>query len=311
MDKDTSRERILIKTSWISTIGNGFLSLSKIVIGLFSGSLAVLSDGIDSATDVVISLVMLFTAHIVDRPPDSKYAYGYEKAEGIATKVLSLIIFYAGAQMFISTVKGIFSDTPKALPKMIAIYVTVFSIIGKLGLAFYQQKQGKRVNSSLLIANAVNMRNDVLISIGVLLGLTFTFILKLPVLDSITGLLISLFIIKSSVSIFLDSNVELMDGVKDTSVYDRIFAAVERVPGASNPHRVRSRQIGTMYMIELDIEVDGNMSLLKAHDIADAVEKSIKDSVENVYDIVIHLEPKGKCHSVEKFGVNKDMIQGK
>ncbi len=311
MDKDTSRERILIKTSWISTIGNGFLSLSKIVIGLFSGSLAVLSDGIDSATDVVISLVMLFTAHIVDRPPDSKYAYGYEKAEGIATKVLSLIIFYAGAQMFISTVKGIFSDTPKALPKMIAIYVTVFSIIGKLGLAFYQQKQGKRVNSSLLIANAVNMRNDVLISIGVLLGLTFTFILKLPVLDSIAGLLISLFIIKSSVSIFLDSNVELMDGVKDTSVYDRIFAAVECVPGASNPHRVRSRQIGTMYMIELDIEVDGNMSLLKAHDIADAVEKSIKDSVENVYDIVIHLEPKGKCHSVEKFGVNKDMIQGK
>lgn len=309
MTKNLSREKVLIKTSWISSIGNSFLSIAKITVGLFAGSLAVLSDGIDSATDVVISLVMLFTAHIVNRPPDSKYAYGYDKAEGIATKVLSLIIFYAGVQMFLSTIKGVFIDGPKELPKTIAIYVTIFSIFGKLGLALYQYWQGKKIGSSLLIANAANMRNDVLISIGVLLGLTFTFILKMPILDLITGFLISLFIIKSSISIFLDSNVELMDGVKDTSVYSKIFDAVEQVPGAYNPHRVRSRQIGTMYMIELDIEVDGSMSLLEAHNIADAVEKSIKDSVENVYDIVIHLEPKGKCHSIEKFGLNKEMIQ--
>ncbi len=308
MSSHIPREKILIRTSWISTIGNSILSISKVIIGLLSGSLAVIGDGIDSATDVIISIVMIFTAKIMNRPPSRQYAYGYEKAEGIATKVLSLVIFYAGIQMLVSSVQSIFSTEPKELPGTIAIYVTVFSIIGKLGLALYQYRQGKKVDSSLLIANAKNMRNDVIISLGVLLGLFFTFILKLPILDSVTGLIISLFIIKSSISIFIDSNVELMDGVKDISVYEKIFKAVEKVPGAMNPHRVRSRQIGNMYMISLDIEADGNMSLKDAHSIAEAVENSIKDILENVYDIVVHVEPNGVKHPEEKFGIDRRMV---
>ena len=221
-----SREKILIRTSWVSTIGNAILSASKIIVGLFAGSLAVLGDGIDSATDVIISIVMIFTARIMNRPPSKKYVFGYEKAEGIATKILSLVIFYAGMQMLLSSVANIFSDATKEVPSAIAIYVTVFSIIGKLLLAHYQYKQGKRIDSSMLTANAINMRNDVIISSGVLVGLVFTFIFKLPILDSITGLIISLFIIKSSVSIFIDSNVELMDGVKDLVIYIHIFNTV-------------------------------------------------------------------------------------
>lgn len=300
-----SREKTIIKTSWVSTIGNVILSASKIVIGLWSGSLAVLGDGIDSATDVVISIVMIFTAHIMHRPPSRRFAYGYEKAESIATKILSFVIFYAGIQMLISTVGNLFSHAPRELPSTVAIYVTVFSIAGKLLLALYQYKQGRRVSSSLLTANAINMRNDVVISAGVLVGLAATFVLDMPILDTITGLIISLFIIKSSIGIFMDSSVELMDGVKDTTVYDKIFEAVDRVQGASNPHRVRSRQIGSMYMIDLDIEADGNISLSEAHAIADAVEKSIKESVENVYDIVVHIEPKGRKHDAERFGVER------
>ena len=304
-----SREKILIRTSWISTIGNAVLSVSKIIVGLLAGSLAVLGDGIDSATDVIISVVMIFTARIMSRPPSKKYVFGYEKAESIATKILSLVIFYAGVQMLLSSVESIFSDEAKEIPSAIAIYVTVFSIAGKLLLALYQYKQGKKINSSMLTANAVNMRNDVIISSGVLLGLIFTFIFKLPILDSITGLIISLFIIKSSISIFMDSNVELMDGVKDVNIYNKIFEAVEKVPGASNPHRVRSRMIGNLYNITLDIEVDPQMTLMQAHEIADAVEKSIENSIDNVYDILVHVEPAGKCQTDEKFGIDKGMVE--
>ena len=121
-----SREKILITTSWISTIGNAILSVSKIIIGLFAGSLAVVGDGIDSATDVVISIVMIFTARLINRPPSKKYVFGYEKAEGIATKILSLVIFYAGVQMLLSSTKNIFSDEVKEIPSAIAIYVTIF-----------------------------------------------------------------------------------------------------------------------------------------------------------------------------------------
>lgn len=152
------------------------------------------------------------------------------------------------------------------------------------------------------------MRNDVIISCGVLLGLIFTFLFQLPLLDSITGLIISLFIIKSSVGIFVDSNVELMDGVKDVNVYNKIFEAVEKVPGAGNPHRVRSRMVGNLYMITLDIEVDPQMTITQAHEVADSVEKSIKASIDNVYDILVHVEPAGKCQSDEKFGIDKEMI---
>lgn len=304
-----SREKILIRTSWISTIGNAVLSVSKIIVGLLAGSLAVLGDGIDSATDVIISVVMIFTARIMSRPPSKKYVFGYEKAESIATKILSLVIFYAGVQMLLSSVESIFSDEAKEIPSAIAIYVTVFSIAGKILLALYQYKQGKKINSSMLTANAVNMRNDVIISSGVLLGLIFTFIFKLPILDSITGLIISLFIIKSSISIFMDSNVELMDGVKDVNIYNKIFEAVEKVPGAGNPHRVRSRMIGNLYNITLDIEVDPQMTLMQAHEIADAVEKSIENSIDNVYDILVHVEPAGKCQTDEKFGIDKGMVE--
>jgi cation diffusion facilitator family transporter len=304
-----SNEKILIKTSWISTFGNLILSISKIVIGLFAGSLAVVGDGIDSATDVIISIVMVFTAKIINKPPNLKYAYGYSKAESVATKILSLIIFYAGIQMLVSSIGKVFSDEIPEFPNKIAIYVTIFSIIGKLLLAFYQHKQGAKINSSMLKANAINMRNDVIISTSVLAGLILTFALDLPILDKITGLVISIFIIKSSISIFIDANIELMDGVKDVSIYNKIVAAVDKVAGASNPHRIRSRQIGNLYLIDLDIEADENMTLMEAHNITNEVEQSIKREIENIYDIVVHIEPRGRHHTEEKFGINKEMIE--
>ena len=303
-----NREKILIRTSNISAIGNAILSASKIIIGIMSGSLAVLGAGIDSATDVVISLVMIFTARIINRPPNRKYAYGYEKAESIATKILSLIIFYAGIQLLITSVGSFFSSEPKEMPTIIAIYVTLFSIFGKLFLAWYQYRQGKRVESSMLIANAVNMRNDVLISVSVLIGLAFTFLLNMPVFDSIAGVVVSLFILKSSIGIFMESNVALMDGVKDEGIYRKIFEAVEKTPGAINPHRVRSRQIGSLCQIELDIEVNPELSVREAHNIANAVEDNIRQVVSNVYDITIHVEPCGECHKREPFGIDKGSL---
>lgn len=303
-----AREKVLIRTSWISTIGNAILSVAKIGIGFAAGSLAVLGDGIDSATDVVISIVMILAARIISKPPTKKYPYGYEKAETIATKILSLVIFYAGVQMLVSTISNLFSHEPKAMPGAITIYVTLFSIVGKLLLALYQYRAGRRIGSSLLTANAVNMRNDVIISCGVLIGLVFTFLLKLPILDTVTGLIISLFIIRSSIRIFMDSNVELMDGVKDESIYRKIFDAVEAVPGAHNPHRVRSRQIGNLYMVVLDIEVDGSITVTEAHRIANEVEHSIKNRVDNIYDIVVHVEPEGVHHDAEQFGIDRGMV---
>jgi cation diffusion facilitator family transporter len=304
-----NRKKIMLRTSWISVLGNAFLSLLKIVIGVISGSLAVLSDGLDSASDVITSVVILIATPIISRPPNSKFAYGQEKAENVASTILSFVIFFMGCQMFVTSIGKIIHPEVVRMPATIAVWATVISIIGKLLLALYQFQQGKKVGSSMLKANAVNMRNDVIISAGVLLGLGFTFVLKLPLLDPIIALLISFYIIYSAVGIFKEANVVLMDGISDTSIYEKIIRSAEMVPGASNPHRIRSHQIGNMYNIVLDIEVDGDLPLKNAHHIAQKVEDSIKQSVDNVYDIVVHVEPMGDKHCEEKYGVNKDNLR--
>jgi cation diffusion facilitator family transporter len=301
----------MLRTSWISVLGNAVLSLLKIIVGLVSGSLAVLSDGLDSASDVVTSLVILVATPIISRPPNSRYVYGQEKAENVASTILSFVIFFMGCQMFITAAKRIWSMEVTEIPSMLAIWITIISIIGKLLLSWYQFHQGKRADSSMLKANAVNMRNDVIISGGVLLGLTCTFILKLPILDPIIALLISIYIIWSAIGIFKDANLVLMDGLSDTSIYKKIIKAVEKVPGAHNPHRIRSSQIGNMYNIVLDIEADSQLSLKQAHHIAQEVEDSIKESIDNVYDIVVHVEPLGDKHCEERYGIDKKIMKMK
>lgn len=289
--KHRSTEKQILAASYVSIAGNGLLSVAKIVAGLVSGSFAVMGDGIDSASDVAVSVVMIVAAKVMGKRPNKKYVYGYAKAESIATKILSMIIFFAGAQMFMSAVENLFSHEERVMPGTVAIYVTVASILCKLLLSLYQTRVGKRTGSSMLIANGVNMRNDMIISLSVLVGLFFSFILKMPVLDSVTALLVSCFIIRSAIRIFMDSNIELMDGVKDVSVYQKIFDAIKKVDGIGNPHRVRSRSIGGKYMITLDVEADGNMTLTQAHALSNQIEQNIRDNIPEVYDIVVHIEP--------------------
>jgi len=190
--------------------------------------------------------------------------------------------------------------------------VTAFSIFGKLLLSQYLNKQGKKLNSLMLIANAKNMKNDVLISCSVLLGLIFTIYLKIPILDSLTALFVSFWIIKISIELFGKTNEELMEGNSDTQLYKDIFGAVSKVYHAFNPHRLRIRKLGNLLIIEMDIEVDANMTVKESHMIAMKVEKSIKLDVQNVYDIMIHIEPLGNEED-EKFGIKetdlKNMVE--
>jgi len=304
----SSREQDIKKASWVGILGNGFLAAMKIFIGLYAGSLAVVGDGIDSSTDVVISFITLITARILSKPPDKKYPYGYGKADTVATKALSFVIFFAGLQLMITSITKLVTGEVSVMPDKLAIYVTVFSIFGKIFLAYYQQRIGKKTGSSMLIANGKNMQNDILISSTVLMGLIFIFVLKVPILDRIFALAVSFWILKVAVQIFMQTNVELMDGTKDCTVYDKVFKAIETVEGVHNPHRVRVRSIGDKVMIAIDMEVDGNLSLYQSHEIAHKVEHALKSSIENVFDVTIHVEPLGDKISEKELGISRDKL---
>ena len=302
------REKKIIRASWAAIAGNAILSVLKIVVGLFSGSLAVVADGIDSATDIITSIVTLFTAHIIARPPNINYPYGYSKADTIATKLLAFIIFFAGAQLALSTAGELLHPTASVIPDKLAIWVVLLSIAGKYILAFYLKKTGKSVDSAMLIANARNMQNDVVISVSVLVGLIFTFWLNMPVFDVITAFAVSIYIMFVAFRIFMQSNRELMDGVEDKQIYKTIIQTVKAVDGASNPHRIRVRKMSHLYLIALDIEVEGNLPLHEAHQIGAIVEQELKQKIQNVYDVLVHIEPIGNVEPDEAFGISEDKL---
>jgi len=303
------REQQIIRASWWAITGNALLAFLKLAAGIISGSFAVIADGIDSVSDIVSSVVVLVAARIIAKPPNIKFPYGYKKADTVATKVLSFMIFFAGAQLAYSTVQLLIAGESMEIPGKLAIWVTVISIGGKLVLSLLLFRTGKKVESTMLIAIARNMRNDILLSVSVLASLIFTMILEEPIIDRIIALLISMFIMYEGFRIFMKSNIDLMDGIDNTELYKKLFESVHLVKGAHNPHRVRARKIGHYYMINLDVEVDPELSVKEAHDIAKNVEDSIKSNLRNIYDIMVHVEPLGNLEEDEKYGITETEIQ--
>ena len=248
----------LVRTAaLIALCGNLVLAVAKIVTGLATGSLAVLGDGIDSSTDVLIAVMTLAVGFIINQPSDKEHPFGHRRAETIATVVLAFVIMFAGTQLFTSALGQLRAGTSREAPSPIALAVTAFSIFGKLLLALSQYRLGKKSGSAMILANAKNMTNDIIISASVFVGLGSSILFKLPFLDALTALLVSLWVMKSAVGIFNEQNMELMDGNADDALYRSLFDAVKSVPGAGNPHRARIRKMASTWDIDLDIEVDG------------------------------------------------------
>ena len=113
--------------------------------------------------------------------------------------------------------------------------------------------------------------------------------------------------LKNAISIFMQMNLELMDGNHDKELYHRLFTAVKTVQGVSNPHRVRIRKIAALWDIDMDIEVDPDITLHDAHELAEQVETAVRKAIPEVYDIVVHMEPAGHSghHSQEQFGLSE------
>jgi len=304
----SDRNKQIFKASLISIVGNAILAVLKIVVGIISGSLAVIADGIDSSGDIISSIITLYTSRLLKKAPSAKYPYGYDKADTIAAKALSFIMLFAGAQLAISTVSKIINNEISEIPTILAIVVTALSIAGKAGLSKYLSFVGKKTKSYMLRANAKNMQTDILVSVSVLAGLFFTLFLKLPVLDYIMALLVSVWILKVGFQIFIETSINLMDGNKDITIYNQIFEIIDNIPNVYNPHRVRARKIGERTMIAVDLEVDGSMTLKEAHALAHQVEGTLKDEIEDVFDVAIHVEPLGDVTSEKELGLSRESI---
>ena len=302
------KANIIRIASLTALFGNAALAAVKITAGVLSGSLAVIGDGIDSSVDVLIAIMSLFVARIIARPADEDHPWGHGKAETVATALLSFMLFFAGAQLVLNSAQDIIFGGTREVPSFLSVIATLISIGGKLLMAWLLFMLGKKANSSMLKANAKNMTADVLLSSGVLAGLGLSMFFKIGLIDSWAAILVGLWVIKSALGIFMEANTELMDGGSDKTHYKEVFDAVKTVEEAGHPHRVRMRRIAGFWDINIDIEVPPNKTVIEAHWIAHKVENAIKTRVENVYDIMIHVEPAGNIED-EGYGLSEESFK--
>jgi cation diffusion facilitator family transporter len=298
------RSSLVKKAAMIALFGNLALALAKIATGAITGSLAVIGDGMDSSTDVLIAIMTLAIGVYIRQPSDKEHPWGHQRAETLGTMVLAFIIVFAGSQLFESAFRQLREGTASEIPDPGALAVTAFSVIGKLLLALSQFRIGRKCGSAMILANAKNMTNDIILSVSVFVGLGASILFKLPFLDPAIALLVSLWVMKSGIDIFREQNLELMDGNADDALYRTLFEAVTTVSGAGNPHRARIRKMASLWDIDLDIEVDGALTVSEAHDIAERVEEAIRKKIPEVYDIMVHVEPEGDADHTEQYGLS-------
>jgi cation diffusion facilitator family transporter len=306
MDKaEIRRKAVLIRMASVTALlGNAFLACVKIAMGIKAGSLAVIGDGIDSSVDVFIAIMTFLVARIISQPADEGHPWGHGRAETIATAVLGGLLFFAGAQLILNSAMNLLSGSSLRVPSPEALIATLISIAGKAILAWSQYLFGKKAGSPMLRANGKNMAGDVILSGGVLAGLGLSLWLDLKAADAIMAILVGLWVIRSAVGIFMEVNLELMDGAANTESYQAVFDAVRSVKGAGNPHRTRMRRIAGLWDIDIDIEVKPDITVMEAHRIAQEVERAIKEKVEGVYDIMVHVEPAGNLEN-EGYGLSE------
>jgi cation diffusion facilitator family transporter len=255
----------------------------------------------------MIAVMSLFVARIISQPADAGHPWGHGRAETVATALLSCALFFAGAQLIMGSGKALILGEQREAPSLPALIATFISIGGKLILAWTQYLFGKKAGSPMLIANAKNMSGDVLLSGGVLAGLGLSMLFKIGIIDTIAAILVGLWVMKSAVGIFIEANTELMDGGSDKVFYQAVFEAVRNVEEAGNPHRVRMRRIAGLWDIDIDIEVAPNKTVIEAHWIAYKVERAIKERIDGIYDIVIHVEPAGNLED-EGYGLCEESL---
>ncbi len=307
-DEIMERNDISLRAGWIGVFANAFLAALKIFVGWFFNSTAVLADGIDTATDIFTSLITLISSRISSRPPDETHPYGHEKIEAIAAKIVSFVIFYAGASLMVSSLRKIYLGQYTVIIGVLPIVVSLISIAAKTWLFIYKYRVGKKIKSSVFIADALNMRNDILISSTVFVSIILSKYGLLWV-DGVVALMISAMVIKTAFEIFRETSYELMDGMANLDIYNQIFKAIETVRGAFNPHKVRVRQAGYKYFVDMDIEVDGKISVQEGHEIATRVKHAIIKQNDRIADVMVHVEPIGNVEK-EAYGLSQNQIKG-
>lgn len=291
------------QVTWIGLIINIVLSIGKILAGFFGKSSAMIADGIHSFSDLITDVIVIVFFQISDAEKDDNHPYGHGKFETFSTFLIALVlfgvglgIFYGGTSKIISVIEG--EILPQ--PKMIALWAALISILCKEGLFQYTKIVGKQINSQAVIANAWHHRSDAFSSIGVAIGIAGAIFFgdKWVILDPIAGVIVSFFIVKTAIKLALPSIQELMEASLPKETVRKIETLIVEDSKIKSFHKLRTRKIGEVFVIDVHIQLDNTISLVQAHNISGALSMRIREAFDDRTQINIHMEP---CDKKQEF----------
>lgn len=297
--------RAIRRVLWITMGLNLLATAAKLTVGYWTGSLSLIADGFDSVFDTATNVIGLVGVYLAARPADEDHPYGHRKAETMAALIIAAFLFLTTWELIQSAVERL--RDPSLIQAEVNAWsfgALLVSIVVHVTVVWYELRAGRRLNSDVLVADAMHTRADIFVSLSVVGGL-IAVRLGYPIADPILALVIALLIAKIGIDIIRESSPTLMDEIVVPA--DQIEQIARSVPGIVSCHRVRSRGHQSAVYADLHIQVDPATSTEQAHAIAHELQRRLHEYSPSIKDVTIHIEPAGS-HPEEQ-GQEKIAVQ--
>lgn len=275
---------------WQNVWINLALGIFKGAISIIGGSEALIADALHSITNAAMAGIIGVSLKISSKPADKNHPYGHGKAEFLFTVLVALIFMTGAFILLVISVKSMIYGSPRVRPRMVAAWATMISIITNEIVFRRTLCASKKINSLSINASALGSRTDVFSSAAALAGILFAK-LGFRFMDPLAAVIVSILIIKISVTILRDGASCLVDAAlppEETKTIQRIAASVN---GVGNVSGIRARRMGQLKWIDIEIELRPHITITEADDITAQVRRAVSDGVEHVGNVVVYFKP--------------------
>lgn len=291
-----NREQEIYKITLTGMAVNALLIVMKFLAGIFGRSSAMVADAVHSLSDFITDVIVLVFVKIAGKPCDKGHDYGHGKFETLATVVIGLILGIAGILLMTDGIGMVIHSLHGGTlptPTMLALVIALLSILSKEWLYRYTVRQGRNLNSQVVVANAWHHRSDAFSSVGTLIGISGALFLgeRWHIFDPLAAIVVSLFIIKSGYDIMKPCIGELLEASLPEEQEQEIRRLVRATHGIVSITNLRTRRIGNGIVVDMHAKMDGSQSLSEAHAKATSAENAIKARFGDNSIINIHMEP--------------------
>ena len=289
---DEFRSKAGKKAAAVAIIANCFLTFFNILIGLMSGSYALVSEGAHTLSDVVTSIIAYVGFEVGQKPADKEHPKGHGRAEAISGIVIVVFLAIVCYEIVTGAFDKILHPELISVPDIYAAIMAVFGIFVNYGISSYIIKKGKEINSPAIVADGKHQKTDIFSSVAVLVGVIASN-MGFPILDPIVGLIIGILIAKTAYEIAKENVDNIMGKVPSESLIKEIKDIANRTAKTNTAHDIKVDYYGSYATVTLHIALDGDMSLEESHRIVHLIQENIVKEVPIVKSAVVHACPIG------------------